>query len=132
MKNFIVFVQTMGGIYFFIQLLIIAMILVLSIQKFIQYFRNQIPEKLVFHRSHHVLLFLGIFCFVWGALLQIMGFIGALGEIIVATDISPQIVLKGMRITFVPPAVGLGTMLISALLWAILQGKYTSTLKDVD
>jgi len=132
MKNLTEFVQTMGGIFFWIQIFIILIILVLSIQKFLQYFRNQIPEKLVFHRSHHLILFLGIFCFVWGALLQLIGFINALGAIITAADISPQLVLTGMRISFVAPAVGLGAMLISSLLWLILQGKYTSAIKDGD
>lgn len=122
----------MGGVFLYIQALILVVILILGIQKFIRYFGSQGPNTLPFLRSHHAILFLGIFSFVWGTFTQLVGIVIALNEIIKAADISPQLVITGLRNSFIAPVFGLCTMLLSALVWAILHGKYTAYMKRKD
>ncbi len=117
--------QMMGGIFLWIQALIMVLILILAIQKFIRYFGKPGSQKSPFHSSHHAILFLGIFSFVWGMFTQLVGIVQALNAIIEAADVSPELVLMGLKNSFVSPVIGLSTMLLSALVWAILHVKYT-------
>lgn len=119
----------MGGIFLYTQVLILVVILILGIQKFIRYFGSPGPKTLPFHSSHHAILFLGIFSFVWGTFTQLVGIVIALNEIIKAADISPELVITGLRNSFIAPVFGLCTMILSAIIWAVLHGKYTVSLK---
>lgn len=132
MKNLDETMQMMGGPFLYIQAILVFLILLLAVLKFLRYFGSKGPEPLPFHRSHHAVLFLGIFSFVWGTFTQLVGIIIALNEIIKAADISPALVFTGLRNSFVSPVIGFGTLLLSALLWGILQAKYSSSLKGKD
>ncbi len=121
--------QMMGGIFLLIQILLIGMILILSIQKIILYFGKKEITRTGFIRSHHTILYLGIVGFVWGMFTQLVGFVQALNAIIEAADVSSELIIMGLKNSFINPVFGLATLLLSALLWGILHAKYTSTLK---
>jgi len=118
-----------SGYFQLVQIILIALILILFILKVIGYYRKKGPQKLPFHKSHHAILFLGIFACVWGFFEQLVGLIQALNAIIEAADVSPQLVLGGLRQSFISPAIGVGTLLVAAILWAILHGRYTASMK---
>lgn len=122
--------QMMGGAFMYFQILVLLLMIILAVQKFIRYFSGKEIKKVAFHRSHHVVLFLGIFCFVWGMFTQLTGMVIALNAIIEAADVSPQLIIMGLKNSFISPLFGVGTMLLSAVLWAILQMKYSSSIKD--
>jgi hypothetical protein len=122
--------QTMGGMFLLVQILLAVLILILALQKFVVYFGGSGPEVLPFHRSHHAILFLGIFAFAWGFFMQLVGLVQALNAIIAAADVSPQLIWMGLRNSFMNPLIGFVTALVSALIWLVLQGKYTSSLAD--
>jgi len=129
MKTLAEATQMMGGIFLWIQILIIVLILFLFIQKTIVFYGLKKIERTSFIRSHHAILFLGVFGFVWGIFMQLVGFIQALSAIIEAADVSPELILIGLKNSFINPVIGLGTGLLSALFWAILHGRYTNPLK---
>jgi len=124
--------QMMGGVFLYLQALLLVLILILGIQKFIRYFGPAGPAELPFHRSHHAVLFLGIFSLVWGVFTQLIGIVIALNEIIKAADISPALVIMGLRNSFVAPVFGFSILVLSALIWGILHAKYTACLKGKD
>ena len=57
---------------------------------------------------------------------QVLGFVQALNAIIAAADVSPALIMGGLKNSFISPLIGLVTVLIAAILWAILHGRYTS------
>ena len=118
--------QMYGGIFLWVQILVLIGLLALAVSKFVQYYRDSSMGALAFHRSHHAILFLGIFSLVWGMFTQVLGFVQALNAIIEAADVSPALIMEGLKNSFVSPLIGLSTLLIAAILWAILQGRYTS------
>ncbi|MBC8192576.1 MAG: hypothetical protein ISR87_07255 [Candidatus Marinimicrobia bacterium] len=67
------------------------------------------------------LLVLGISSMALGAIGQVMGIYAALGAIIVATDISPAIVLEGFRIASVSTIFGTLIFLATMLAWLGLR-----------
>jgi len=122
--------QMYGGIFLWVQILVMLVILVMAALKFRQYYSNKSLVSLPFHKSHHVILFLGIFNLVWGMFTQVLGFVQALDAIIEAADVSPALIMGGLRNSFVSPLIGLVSLLIGALLWAILQGRYTTLTRE--
>ncbi len=124
--------QMMGGPFLYLQIIVLVLIVILAVQKFIRFYGGAEIRPMPFLRSHHPILFLGIFSFVWGMFTQLAGIIIALNAIIEAADISPQLVLLGLRNSFVSPVVGISTLLFSALCWGILHAKYTRAVKPLD
>ena len=118
--------QMYGGIFLWVQILVILLMLVMAIIKFNQYYGNSNLVSLPFHKSHHAILFLGIFNLVWGMFTQVLGFVQALNAIIAAADVSPALIMEGLKNSFVSPLIGLVSILIGALLWAILQARFTT------
>ena len=116
--------QMYGGIFLLVQILIVLLMLVMAIIKFNQYYGNSKLAALPFHKSHHAILFLGIFNLVWGMFMQVLGFVQALNAIIAAADVSPALIMEGLKNSFISPLIGLVSILVSALLWAILHGRY--------
>jgi len=129
MKTLSEAMQMMGGIFLWIQILIILLILILSIQKIMAYYGKPEIKKSPFIRSHHAILFLGVFGFVWGMFIQLLGLVQALNAIIEAADVSPELILMGLRNSFINPLIGLGTLILASLFWAVLHGKYTRAAK---
>ena len=118
--------QMYGGIFLWVQILVIVLLIALAIIRFKQYYSQPSLGKLPFQRSHHAILFLGIFSIVWGMFTQVLGFVQALNAIIEAADVSPALIMEGLKNSFVSPLIGLITLLLASILWAILQGRYTS------
>ena len=118
--------QMYGGIFLWVQILVVLLMLVMAIIKFKQYYGNSNLASQPFHKSHHAILFLGIFNLVWGMFTQVLGFVQALNAIIAAADVSPALIMEGLKNSFVSPLIGLVSILIGALLWAILQARFTT------
>jgi len=126
MKTLSESMQMYGGIFLWVQILVILLMLVMAIIKFNQYYGNSNLTSLPFHKSHHAILFLGIFNLVWGMFTQVLGFVQALNAIIAAADVSPALIMEGLKNSFISPLIGLVSILIGALLWAILQARFTT------
>ncbi len=126
MKTLSESMQMYGGFLLWVQILIILLVLFIAIIKFIQYFGNTKLSSLPFHKSHHAILFLGIFNLVWGMTMQVFGLVQALNAIIKAADVSPGLIMEGLKNSFINPLIGLSTLLAASVLWAILQSRYNN------
>jgi hypothetical protein len=126
MKTLSESMQMYGGIFLWVQIVVILLLLVLAFIKFNQYYGNSNLVSLPFHKSHHAILFLGIFNLVWGMFTQVLGFVQALNAIIAAADVSPALIMEGLKNSFVSPLIGLVSVLVGALLWAILHARFTN------
>ena len=73
------------------------------------------------------ILFWGIMSVATGILGQISGIYNALNIIIKATDISPQIVMKGFSESFTSTIFGFYIFILSGLIWYFLKRKIRMT-----
>ncbi len=80
------------------------------------------PQKL--ERGLHAILFWGVVSAVFGFLGQISGIYRALNVIISATEISPNVVAQGFAESFTTTIFGLEILLVSAIIWFVLFGRY--------
>lgn len=63
---------------------------------------------------------LALFAFVFGVLGFVIGFLGALEAIAMATDIAPQVLAGGFKVGLLPPTFGMVIFLIGKLFTIIL------------
>ncbi len=114
-----------SGYFLLIQIILIVLVIILAIQKAILYYGKKDGAQRPFHKSHHAILFLGIFAFAFGFFEQLVGLVQALNAIIEAADVSPELLLRGLKRSFLSPTIGFCTVLGASLFWAILHSKYT-------
>jgi biopolymer transport protein ExbB/TolQ len=72
----------------------------------------------------NAILFWGFISSLLGILGQLTGLYLALNEIAMASEISPQIILLGLKISFNTTILGLWILLISSIVWFVLKGRY--------
>ncbi len=75
------------------------------------------------------ILFWAVFSGVFGVFGQFMGIYKALKAIIAAADVSPPIVLMGMKLSFHTTLFGLEIFIISSVVWYILRWQLNSRVK---
>lgn len=100
-----------------IALLVIALIIKKSIDILIRYKNPALNVK------EHLdsILFWGKFALILGILGQITGIYSALGEIINASDINPQIIMIGFKGSFNSTIFGFFVLLFALLSWYLLK-----------
>jgi len=72
------------------------------------------------------IIYLGVFALVWGFLGQGIGIYQALWAIQQAADISPAIIMGGIRVSLITPLYGMIILLIASLIWYFLKVKYNT------
>lgn len=105
-----------GGQFMWLLLILAIVILYISIRKSIELFGKE-PIQIQDERAFDAILFWGIMSAVLGILSQVVGIYSALGALIEATVLSPQIVLSGFRLSFNTTIFGLVIFMFSALIW---------------
>ena len=125
MLNFIM----AGGPFMWILVIIALANLYLAIKNSIILFKSSVEPSLQLTNSINAILFWGCTSAVIGVLAQFMGIYQALGAIIKAADISPQIVMMGFRISFNTTLAGLTILAISAIYWFALKSRYIALLE---
>lgn len=112
-----------SGILTWIQILVALGVLVIFLVKLADLFiRKDLPDARK-KAGIHTVLFLGSFNAVFGLLIQVLGMVQALNAIIEAADISPQLVIDGLRRSFMNPILGVSTLLAAGIFWFILQAR---------
>ena len=72
----------------------------------------------------NAILFWGGLAAVVGILGQFQGIYEALNAIAVAAEVSPQVVWRGLAVSFTTTLAGLATLVVAALIWVSLQAVY--------
>jgi hypothetical protein len=107
-----------------IQILIaLGMLIVFFIKVVDLYLRKNLDDNRL-RSGIHSIIFLGSFAAVFGLLIQIIGIVAAINAIIEAADISPAIVMEGVKRSFYNPIFGMITLLVSGVFWFVLQARY--------
>ncbi|MBI9067487.1 MAG: MotA/TolQ/ExbB proton channel family protein [Salinivirgaceae bacterium] len=75
------------------------------------------------------MLVLGAIALVYGVLLQIIGMVQALEAVIQAADVSPQLVMQGLKESFMTPILGMVLFIVSIVFWYLNKLKWESNLK---
>ncbi len=74
------------------------------------------------------IIYAGSFAAVWGILGQGLGIYQALYAIQMAGDISPALIMGGIKVSMIAPLYGILILLISSLIWFGLKIKYNTLL----
>jgi len=117
------FFASMG--VFGIPMIVIALvILALMIKKAVDLFGRKGLSGAKLEAGLHAILFWGVVSALFGVLGQITGIYNALGAIMRAKEISPSVVAQGFAQSFTTTIFGLEILLVSAIVWFILYGRY--------
>ena len=112
------------GMFRFPMIIIIIAILVLIVRKVADlYLRKELPPRKL-EAGLHAILFWGAVSAVLGVLGQLTGIYNALGAIMRAKEISPSVIAQGFAQSFTTTIFGLEILLVSAIVWFILYGRY--------
>lgn len=117
------FFKSMGP-YGLPMIIIAVAIAVLAVKKSVDLFvkKDLPPYKL--QSGLHAILFWGAVSAVFGVLGQFTGIYRALGIIISAKEISPNVIAQGFAESFTTTIFGLEVLLVSAIIWFILFSRY--------
>jgi biopolymer transport protein ExbB/TolQ len=112
------------GVFGYPLMIIAIVIIVLIVKKVVDLWvrKDLSPQKL--ESGLHGILFWGAVSALFGVLGQITGIYNALNAIIRATEISPNVIARGFAESFTTTIFGLEILLISAIVWFILYGRY--------
>ncbi len=106
-----------GGLFMWILLILLVINVVIIVRQALD---AGTPATVAIDRSGTI-LFLGMLSLILGMFAQILGIQNALNAIIVANDISPEIVIKGYQQSFHTTLFGFVICIVSALTWLILR-----------
>jgi biopolymer transport protein ExbB/TolQ len=117
------FFKSMGNFLYPMMVICIAN-LVLIIRKIIDLYSGRDLSRFRLEKGLHAIIFWGVVSAVFGLLGQITGIYNALGAIVMAKEISPNVVAMGFAQSFTTTIFGLEILIVSALAWFILYARY--------
>ncbi len=106
-----------GGAPFMITLIVL---LILTVFLFIKGLKNNTEKNAKLIKS------ISLFSFVFGVFSFVLGMLGALEAIAIATEIAPQVLAGGFKVGLIPPTFGLFIYLLGRLFDIILLWKRES------
>lgn len=110
-----------GGFLFMIPMMIMWIVLILLTIKLTLGVRleNKNIEKL--KKQNSFILFIGSFMFLGSIFYQTLGFYQALSAIEAAGDISPSLIMGGLKVSLIAPLHGMFFFLLSGIIWFIFR-----------
>jgi len=113
-----------GGPFMILLVIIMIGLLILSVKKFYDLYinKNQIDRQN--ESGINAILFWGSISALLGVLGQLSGLYLSISAIAMATDISPKIVLMGLKISFNSTLFGLWILFFSSIIWFALRARY--------
>jgi len=118
-----------GGPFMILILIVSAGLLVLIIKSIYDLYFKKEGITIAYESTVNAILFWGCISALLGFLGQITGIYIALNIISQAADISPQIVLMGLKVSFNSTLLGPWVLLFSSIIWFVLKGKYKKIVK---
>lgn len=118
-----------GGPFMIFQLVCILLVLGFFLRQALRLFGKAFQIQPGDETRVHAVLFWGAMALVLGFFSHYVGLFRAMEAISRANDISPGIVAKGYQMALITVLTGIGTFVVSALLWALLRWRFL-TLKN--
>jgi uncharacterized membrane protein len=117
----------MGGPIFMIPLTAMLLgIIILGILSWLMMVGKNHPPSTTLKNMILTIIYTGTFAAVWGILGQGLGIYQALYAIQVAGDVSPAMIMGGIKISMIAPLYGIMILLLSSLIWFGLKLRYNS------
>ena len=115
----------MGGLPFTLPLTALAVVVVLLAgRKAVDLFINMDQPPAALKRGLNTIVHLGGFSFALGVFAQAIGLYQALNAIEAAGDVSPALVMGGLKVSMITTVYGLGIFIVAAILWFGLHWRY--------
>jgi len=113
---------TSGGVFIWPMTIIGFIMIGLSLKVLMDAFSGS-GENGTLKKRNAVVLQLGVFLYFVGILSQALGLMQAFQVIQQVGDISPALLLGGLRVSMISPAYGLILLIVSLVLWSIARYK---------
>jgi len=123
------FLQMLGG-YKWSLLLLAMLIIIIAVYNAILIANHSNLDRI--KNGLKALLVTGSMCAALGVFAQIHGIWEALEAIMEAADVSPQIVMYGLKVSFASTLFGLGSFVASGLFWLVLSAWNSSISNSVE
>jgi len=108
-----------GGLFMWLLLILLVVNLILIVKKVTDFHEQKYGNPV----GVHSILFIGISSAAVGMFGQILGLFEAFKAIMIATDVSPEIVRRGLAVSFHSTIFGFIICFISAIAWFLLYRK---------
>ena len=115
---------TSGGVFMWPMTIIGLLMMALSAKVLMDTFSGS-GENILLKKRNAVVLQLGVFLYFVGILSQALGLMQTFQVIQQIGDISPALLIGGLRVSMISPAYGLILLIISLILWSIARYKLT-------
>ncbi|HAY36500.1 MAG TPA: hypothetical protein DCY57_05910 [Bacteroidetes bacterium] len=115
---------TSGGVFMWPMTIIGLLMMALSAKVLMDTFSGS-GENILLKKRNAVVLQLGVFLYFVGILSQALGLMQTFQVIQQIGDISPALLIGGLRVSMISPAYGLILFIISLILWSIARYKLT-------
>ncbi|HMB91856.1 MAG TPA: MotA/TolQ/ExbB proton channel family protein [Rhodothermales bacterium] len=120
-----------GGPFMWPLVLIALVLMGLSIKKAIDLFQRTDQSAEDLKKGLQAIWQLGLFCFFWGLLSQAVGLYQMLSAVEAAGDVSPALLAGGLKVSLIAPIFGLIILVVSLVVWFLLQLRYRSLIVEV-
>ena len=112
-------------------LVLIALVLIgLAIKKAIDLFQRTDQSGEDLKKGLPAMLQLGLFCFFWGLLAQAISLYQMLSAIEAAGDVSPALLVGGLKVSMIAPIFGLIILVLALIVWFLLRLRYRRLVVD--
>lgn len=112
-----------GGPFFMLLHYIMWILVILYVVKFLRNYRLENKDSKKLSKYNSTILFIGGFGLLLAIFFQHVGFYGALSAIEQAQDISPKLIMGGLRISFIAPLYAFFLFLVSFFIWFVFRNK---------
>jgi uncharacterized membrane protein len=110
-----------GGPFMTLISLIMVGLLILTVKIFIDLYIKKDEVTINQESGINAILFWGAICALSGILGQITGLYLAIDAVSKASDVSPQIILMGVKISFNSTLFGLWVLFFSSIIWFVFR-----------
>lgn len=106
-----------GGPFFMTLHYIMWILVILFTVRFLMNYYSKDKDLKKLRKFNSKIIFIGAFGFLLSLFYRYLGMYGALSSIEVAQDISPSLILGGLRVSFIAPLYSLFLFLVTSLIW---------------
>jgi biopolymer transport protein ExbB/TolQ len=113
-----------SGPFMILMLIVLIGLIILMVKKTIDIFISKKEVSSKDESSINAILFWGCISALIGVLGQLSGLYLTINAIAMAKDISPQVILIGLKISFNTTIFGLWVLLVSSIVWFFLKARF--------
>lgn len=110
-----------GPLFMGILTILLLITCAMAVYQFLQISRGNVEHETSFRHRLTYIKSLGLFSLVFGIFAQLLGLYQAFSVIEMAGDVSPAILMDGLKVSMISTMYGMIIFLISYLLWLLLD-----------